>query len=174
MPFLHLLTSLADSFTCIKKQSYCVPGQKYEIVRVPMFIQHFGDIGHICMVITNHDNTQTSFGFYPQNYLDGLNASLVEIFRSHPSVVVSPDPLLNKARKDPFLNNKVVVVHEGVFDQRQANHINILTFSDSFTVSGNISKITGIPEGYMTVPFIQGNDNCVTWISKLFPITRVQ
>lgn len=45
------------------------------------------------------------------------------------SVLVSPDPLLDRALRDSALRHRVSVVHTGLLTQEQANRLNVITFS---------------------------------------------
>lgn len=172
-----ILTGLADSFTRLEKYTYYVPGQRYQIVRVPQPVMRSFDVGHICLVITNPDNTETSIGFYPENFRSGNPSLFANLFGEVKSVLVSPDPLLNKALRDPVLNPKVAVIYTGYLTQGQTNRLNTLTFSNGFEESGDSknaaieSVIHGMPESYTVFPmFVKGGENCVSWVQKMFPI----
>lgn len=172
--FTAISTCLANTFTQLKKNTYFVPGQKYQIVLVPQLVHSF-DVGHICMVITNPDKSEVSIGFYPERY---LNTTLFSdnIFATSKSVLVSPDPLLNKALKTPALNSGVAVIYTGSLTQRHANRLNTLTFSKGLDEEGcvganNTTIVRGMPETYTMFPmFVKDGDNCVSWIQKMFPI----
>ena len=168
-----LLTSLADSFTRLEKHTYYLPQQRYQILRVPQLVRSF-DVGHICLVITNPDNTETSIGFYPENYRSGTPSPFANLFTPLKSVLVSPDPLLNKAMRDPVLKTKVAVIYTGKLTQAQTNRLNTLTFSKGLEEPGdstNPTVIRGMPESYTLFPmFVTGGENCVSWVQKMFPI----
>lgn len=162
-----VLISLANSFTRLRQEGHH-PGQKVSIVRVPQ-IKMGIDIGHIALIITNTDGTESSIGFYPQNFTSGNFL----IFSPQDAVAVTPDPLLKIASRNTLLTNRIKVIFSTELNDKQADLLNILTQSVGTRGSTRENtKIIPLNETYTAIPLFFNGLNCASWVSLNFPAVK--
>ena len=83
-------------------------GQRVSIVRVPMRLAGV-DVGHISLLVGNHDGTLASVGFYRQGYRRGL-----PMVSRDSGVLVTPDPVYSKALADPASRGQIAELRQHV------------------------------------------------------------
>ena len=92
-------------------------GQPFTIVRVPQpLMLGMCDVGHVSVLVQNHDGTLASMGFYSRSYRRGLSGSLIT---RDDGILVSPDPLYARASRDPALRPLVVPIYRGALTEEQ-------------------------------------------------------
>ena len=96
-------------------------GQQVMIVRCPQQLAGMIDVGHISVLVRNHDGTLASLGFYSRNYRAGLAGTMVV---RDAGVLLSPDPLYVKATRDPALRPLITPLYSGALSEAQAARLN--------------------------------------------------
>ena len=156
-------------------------GQPFTIVRVPQpLMLGMCDVGHVSVLVQNHDGTLASMGFYSRSYRRGLSGSLIT---RDDGILVSPDPLYARASRDPALRPLVVPIYRGALTEEQADRLNAWTddaaeqqqleYMRFTTRAGEVRETlqARLDERYMAAAMLlpAGADNCVTWVQKQFP-----
>ena len=156
-------------------------GQKFLILRVPQLVAKTVDVGHISVLIQNHDGSHASLGFYAKSYRRGMAGTLVT---RDEGILVSPDPLYVKAARDPSLKALITPLYQGELTAEQAARLNAWTDDEEskvleltkFTTSAGeareraVARLDG--ESYAgAAALISGTENCATFTEKLFPGT---
>ena len=95
-------------------------GQRISIVYVPQPVFGPIDIGHISLVVTNHDGSQGTLGFYSKGY----RAGGLPMMLPDEGILVTPDPLYARASEDPDLSRKIRVLWTGELSDSQAEVLN--------------------------------------------------
>lgn len=154
-------------------------GQEFVIARVPQMVAGLVDVGHISVLIKNHDGSMASVGFYGRSYRSGLASSMVS---RDEGVLVTPCPLYSKAVRDPKLKTLITPVCTGKLSEAQASSLNAWTDDvetnrlevTQFTTSSGEKRERAVAtldgEKYVgAVMLYSGADNCATWAEKFAP-----
>lgn len=173
--------SIAHDIARLRRQSTrhssYAAGQQVTIVRCPQRLAGVIDVGHISVLVRNHDGTLASLGFYSRNYRAGLANTMVV---SDAGVLLSPDPLYVKARRDPALRQLITPLYSGALSEAQAARLNewtddqanVLELTTVTTSAGEaqeraIAHIDG--ERYVGATVLLSGENCATFVEKFFP-----
>ena len=154
-------------------------GQEFIIVRVPQMVAGLIDVGHVSVLIKNHDGSLASCGFYGRSYRQGLASSMVS---RDEGILITPCPLYVKAVKDPKLKTLITPLYSGSLSAGQASSLNAWTDDveanklelTKFKTSAGEERERAIAtldgERYVgAVMVVSGADNCATWASKFAP-----
>ena len=151
-------------------------GMDVSIVRVPQLLAGV-DVGHISVLVTNHDSTVASVGFYSKRYRQGL-----PLITRDEAILVSPDPLYVRAHNNPVLREQIAELWRGQLSVHQAESLNEWTTDHDggplelthFTTSAGqerelaVSQLKGEHYAGMAA-LIPGSENCATWVQRAFP-----
>ena len=159
-------------------------GQQVRIVCVPQIVAGV-NVGHISLLVTNHDGSEASVGYYAEDYRRGLR-----VLTSATGVLVTPDPLYARAKEDEALRAQIYELHRGALSASQAARLNDATDDAAmslsrFTTSAGAARELGVTRlegerysgsaGAAAAVFGSATSsgaavqNCATWLERLFP-----
>ena len=172
----------ADDTARLRRQSTrpsaYAAGQAFVIVRVPQLLGGILDVGHISVLVKNHDGQLASLGFYAKGYRRGLARSMLS---RDDGVLVSPDPLYLRATKDPRLKPHITPLYSGALSAAQAERLNVWTDDEQakvlelthFTTSAGEARESAVArldgERYVGAAMLLRGENCATWVEEHFP-----
>jgi len=153
-------------------------GQPVSIVCVPQRLVGV-DVGHISVLVENHDGSVASVGFYAERYRQGL-----PLLKADAAILLTPDPLYTRATSDVALRPKIVELYRGRLTDVQAARLNawtddaeaggltLTTFTTSAGVERELGRVTRLGDDVryagLAVLF-PGVENCATWAEQHFP-----
>jgi hypothetical protein len=123
-------------------------GQPVRIVRVPQRLLGV-NVGHISVLVQNHDGSTASLGFYSQNYRQGL-----PLFQADPAILLTPDPLYTRCVAAQQENKpEIIELYRGKLTAAQAAWFNEWTDDSTaangmeltrFTTSAGVQRELGV------------------------------